>query len=499
MDNSAIKRINNYLRGLVTPTRVVTPPSGRRGSKREGSPPNPTMTTPRDTKKNKPTMAMIPYVTPSPSRGMDISPQRASKRKASPKTSSLQQALINWSGPDSTPTSHPVFNYSPPKKRVAHPIPDNTVQWTRIPDVTSPTMPKRSTRKSSLRSGKYTRKVVGGPTISRRRPHRVNRPNTSPQLRENVAGFLNPLHPGAPRIMDGKAPESQTFNHREVFDLSLDNGSINNIICLAPNISTPFQGIYTQSAGAGDNNFYIHPPTFDFSYTLNGTAPGVNFTINTFLTLEGAIDRWRMVSSGMRITLLNTSEQNDGWYEAWRVTDIPTAQEFELMEKAGAATSLAAIIAPSFLTSQASYSNRIQFESYHVGSLKDIHNGIFSLRPITMNHPWKNLEDRIDSNAGLVNVPDTRHNQNYYKCNDNQNEDRQRLRNTLWDETFDTVLIVIHPGNNDCQLLVECATNLEVVYEATSQFARFMIPTQTDYTLNKHLHSAHKSSPLAIR
>ena len=55
-------------------------------------------------------------------------------------------------------------------------------------------------------------------------------------------------------------------------------------------------------------------------------------TASGHLSKIGNIDRWRMVSQAIRLSLINTTDADDGWFESYRITSSPEMLDFELKD-----------------------------------------------------------------------------------------------------------------------------------------------------------------------
>jgi hypothetical protein len=171
---------------------------------------------------------------------------------------------------------------------------------------------------------------------------------------------------------------------------------------------------------------------------------------------NSAISRWRIVSQGLRMSLLNNDDENDGWWEAIR-TQMGAHQtnEFNILGDT-------AIVGPStdyasgnYLTVNVDSLNMVEHPTYCSGKLKDLDKTNFYLRPTGGDHDFINLD------------------QSFKIASD-------QPAKAFLDVTWDCILIKIHgrkekltdPKNVGSRLLLNLCCNQELVYDEAAILAR---------------------------
>jgi hypothetical protein len=169
------------------------------------------------------------------------------------------------------------------------------------------------------------------------------------------------------KIPDGKSMISTGFRHQESFQIN-EQGDSGLTIYMYPGLQT---GIEVDGGGqdtrTSDQQFYSNGVVVDNSG--NQTADWVT--------------QWRIVSQGLKLSLVNSDETNDGWWEAVRV-HVPASQgEFEYAD------------GRTFTGADFPYKttgNLANSPTYVSGSLKDIHKHLFVLAPASREHEFLRLE-----------------------------------------------------------------------------------------------------------
>jgi hypothetical protein len=175
------------------------------------------------------------------------------------------------------------------------------------------------------------------------------------------------------------------------------------------------------------------------------TAPSVDTSPPPFFGhLGSVIDRTyvkqaRIVGAGLRLTLINNADQNEGYWEAARVP-------FNLSEFLGADGTTGVLALPAFLTGEMDLSNHA---TYQTGKLRDLHRYQFKLNSVDTEHVFSDFSD--------ANVaPNT---------------------DVFLDQAWDMVLVKVH-GRADATspsvLMYESVSNQEVIYQENTALARLM-------------------------
>lgn len=229
------------------------------------------------------------------------------------------------------------------------------------------------------------------------------------------------------------------------------------------------------------------------------------------------IDKWRLVSCGLKISCVNNAASNAGWYEAARITIPKNGQEWALQpqpwgpffasavqntndpnagEEKGlqAWTEKTALYVTSKYTFLDSFLNpgglprpqsrppglkgwpsRLPYvdsasdmennPTYTSGKLRDMHKIMFKLRPLTDEHEYKDVPTKFARHDGGNNWPfgtpieaESRADLTPYLSNN---------ASSLVDDVFDAIHIKIH-AEDGVRLLIHYVANQELVYDENS-------------------------------
>ena len=163
----------------------------------------------------------------------------------------------------------------------------------------------------------------------------------------------------------------------------------------------------------------------------------------------------RIVSVGLRLTMINNSDQNEGYWEAARISVQPS--DFDIDAVTGAlrykAVQPTDPMLPGTGTSGAnpipdlSLSNHATYQS---GKLRDLENFQFKLNSVDNEHEFAGIYEPINSDMFL-------------------------------DQSFDIVLLKLHGRQQNTgatQLMFDAVSNQEVIYVEDTSLARLMTNNQ---------------------
>lgn len=214
---------------------------------------------------------------------------------------------------------------------------------------------------------------------------------------------------------------------------------------------------------------------------------------------SGGVSHWRIVSQGCKLSLLNTEDNSDGWFEVVRLnvnTDVQYFRSVALQgdDNHGANNQLDPGLAQNnafnaqlnnrycipLLTPTGAFdinmNDMISHPTYYAGKLKDIHLEKFILTSKKAEH------DFIDVNDAYVGAGQGFQYSNEFWVRDNI------------DTAWDMVLIKINgrAAAPQSKLLLHTIQNQEVKYKSNASLARFMTlshkpPTQIELARNQVL------------
>lgn len=243
---------------------------------------------------------------------------------------------------------------------------------------------------------------------------RSSTPKPPSQEAKQLAMFHNPFSRATkqPKIPDGKATESLGFQTQAVGEMTVDPDltrvgpydyqGVGHIL-LFPGQNSGM--VFTGFREAQVPEVVLNATNADGCYTV----PFVGSNATEWFQVGEAggpvikQDRyafWRTVSQGLKLSLLNTDEENDGWWEAVRITEPMNPGEFRLMTTARSNnTNSDGTIVP--VTRLTNYTDRqlVNENSYTTGLLKDLGKHVFSLHGLKDEHDLTQQQDtyRLDA------------------------------------------------------------------------------------------------------
>lgn len=329
---------------------------------------------------------------------------------------------------------------------------------------------KRTRRKVTKRSKAKPRRRYGGTTVRRRR---VGVGAAA------VSHLINPFRrKTSPKIPDGSCTESHARVLRSVKQVEIaPHGQA--YICLFPGLNVGAV-MYLGDGRNVDNASAAALPDTIFHYGENswsgiaGDCPSdVGFgSDTTFRIGTNDLAQWRIGSQGLRVTYLNNSHEDDGWFSAHRVvqqnnTDnyLLARADLRLMVAAEAQEKLLCIPQNKLGTDQEEAND----PTFITGSLKNI--GAYQFKLAKTDNEYSFIHPRHEWNTKGKLVKPATTNKSMINLVAANNQD-QKI--PYIDFGFDMVVIRVHAGSSTCQLLVEVSSNQEYVYDESSYLSAFM-------------------------
>lgn len=235
-----------------------------------------------------------------------------------------------------------------------------------------------------------------------------------------------------PKIPDGKSYHSCGIRLQAVKEFSNDaTGTMEFLFFPGLNNGCHAQSVVATSFGE------ISMPYSNHAVIQNRIQEG-----------SSQIMKWRVVSQASRITLVNNSDENDGWWEAIRVQSSANDVNnngFEFNDiggndiVGGAQTSFPGIV-PQATT-------LVEHPTYVTGKLRDIHRHIFDLMPQGSDHDFRELPFDTMTPG---------------QCLDTSN--------------YDCIYVRIHGragSTTPTRVMIHTVCNQEVLYDESSTLSRF--------------------------
>lgn len=238
----------------------------------------------------------------------------------------------------------------------------------------------------------------------------------------------------APKLLDGKISRSSGIRLRSTGELTCYTSGP-TMIALIPGLSNSICWNLDGATVVAPNAFSGHV----------GTS-----------TDRALVQKARLVSVGLRLTLINNADQNDGYWEAARIPI--SASDFAIDATTGKATF-------GFIADETK--NLSQYQTYQSGKIRDLHRIQFDLASQDTEHDYNN----IVASAGSEMI----------------------------DTKFDVVVIKINGrtgvGVDPTKLMYDTISNQEVVYKEDTALARLMTKTRRSTAYNAMLNRQVKELP----
>lgn len=175
----------------------------------------------------------------------------------------------------------------------------------------------------------------------------------------------------------------------------------------------------------------------------------------------------RLTGAGARFFLTNSAEEDDGYWEAARITTQTNADALSQLDSSG---TLTATVVPRVRDPDFDLSNN---PTYQFGRLRDIHKMVFKLNSTDNDHKFSVI-------AGLSAAPDT------------------SLTAMADFDQWDMIFIKVRGRRNTISpsvLRFDTVANQEVVYVETSPLARMMDETPRDDKIDAYLEHSRVDLP----
>lgn len=232
-----------------------------------------------------------------------------------------------------------------------------------------------------------------------------------------------------PKLWDGKKQSSSGIRLRATGEITLDQAGP-TYLCLVPGHSTCL-------------SWQTAPATDHFNLPFRGHLGTAGDRSNVKLA--------RIVSTGLRLTMINNSDQNEGYWEAARISVQPS--DFTVDATTGALRyKLTQPVDPLLVGTGLSGSNPVpnitlsNHLTYQSGKLRDLENVQFKLNSCDDQHEFTPIFEPPTADMFL-------------------------------DQAFDMILLKLHgrqQNTGPTQLMYDAVSNQEVIYLEDTSLARLM-------------------------
>jgi hypothetical protein len=325
-----------------------------------------------------------------------------------------------------------------------------------------------------------------------------------------------------PKIPDGKMEKSLGRRFKQVDSISITGDATVFVYPSFGCVATIHGGV---NKGITDGDQKVHHLLSSTSCFLTNSEGGSTLaqaTGSMWLREATQVNRRRIVSQGLRLSLTNDDQTNDGWFEAYRVpfkrvldgtlTLInPTTYS---NDPAGNMVGNVAICydKPKVFFDEDSVS-RLQNSSYKTGLLRDISKLEFNVKHTTTDRDPVTAFSTAGvllKGAGYVPTQQSAVAPNFINTMEVDyiwsagSTGRALLQNTatiqgiysqMFDFGMDIVVIHIHAGNSGSNFLVEGIQNIESVHESDSAVAPYQTHSDKDPDIDMHLGDHDNGAP----
>lgn len=292
-----------------------------------------------------------------------------------------------------------------------------------------------------------------------------------------------------PKLPDGKANSSMGGKRHCVG--TIDFGEVNTMdIIISPRADTP---IFWSSAkrNANDGNQFAVAGKGDFAdnHPLNRAFEATGSTTQIKQNDAAEISRWRLVSQGCKLTLTNSTDDNDGWFEAFRFVPKAGTPNYISSTTAGSPIGISTVPRtdlfgnrPLGTTAQpitADFDMNLASKGQYVtGKLRNLHRYVWTNRPHSNDVEFKSMAQELLVASTSVNAG----------INPNN------VETAFHDNDYDVIWIRVHgrgiPANaqGGCclptRLMFHVCQNVETIFSEQNLLHSFMTkaPTGSRYT-----------------
>lgn len=400
---------------------------------------------------------------------------------------------------------------------------------------------KRPQTRSQTRTAKRS-KSAPRRTVRAKRPVRKAPTRRAPRSRNlggraaaELAAFHNPFSKVVqqPRIPDGKATNSLGVRCQSVKDMKVGNAVSWDLakntthIFLFPGISSSVIAFNTptnfQNEDPQNRDFYVmgykdHAPFFvgtDLQWFRNDGSEEAT------LSNTKKIAKWRLVSAGLKMSLINNDETNDGWFEAVRINNCMANEDFMLTTMNNLNLNSMGAVTPSinFAQQMENETSLVEETSYQTGLLKDIHKYTFNLHPTTDQIEFKTMNEDYNLRNNIPDDPTTtavgqndiaRYDGNLGVFNkiayfDNGSQRAQNFVDKMVCRDHDMIYIRVHGRSTNAasdpssQLLLHATSNYEVMYDASNDFSKFQLKGENHPQMDRHMQAKKDEGSEAMK
>lgn len=304
-----------------------------------------------------------------------------------------------------------------------------------------------------------------------------------------------------PKIPDGGATHSLSRRMRNVSQITNIAGKLEMYVILHPSMGIGVSVINDVNQIGTDNLTYLGYPQHDVGLDINtwSGAPGRYNAQNA-----SDISKWRIVSQAMRLELMNSAEEDDGWYEAIRINNKNDLVDHWALTDTGNGTTLTEVsLGIKKGTVFRDYLDSLTFceqKGYKTGLLKDLKHKEFKLNPTRNEICFKDLLEEYFVNTGGAGVGDAdiALNQGIFRIPDGN---CANIYNALMDDQHDMIILKLHcrantgSGNtNGSRFLIDVISNQEFCYHPDTRYSHLQTENKRHKNVDNVISGEGKNS-----
>jgi len=304
------------------------------------------------------------------------------------------------------------------------------------------------------------------------------------EITDQLHVYHNPFatHTSQPKIPDGKAIHSIGFSTQFVEQIDNSNAASDDVLhmLLYPGMNSALivSGTPTQAAAGslGTRAYYV--PAFQNSNGISWDTL-VNPAVDADVTMDDGYAKWRIGSLGLQLKLLNSVEEDDGWWEACRVNEALLAFDWQL-STVGDSTNRATdgCVTPLGLLGKLELREIANEPTYSTGLLRDLNRIQFECHPTGIEHDFQQQKKQVELESGDY----------LYSSGARQGSLLTEspavfnLIENFVDFGHDMVYIRLHcrpRSQGGSRFHVNCVSNQEIVYDTNDRLARYQTRSHT--------------------
>lgn len=202
----------------------------------------------------------------------------------------------------------------------------------------------------------------------------------------------------------------------------------------------------------------------------------VNNTTDFPAELNDKISRWRCVSHGLQLKLLNASDEDDGWWEAIRVKQMANGGDYNLEATSGGNSFFPVPMLADLRNQQLSND-----QTYSTGLLRDLYKVQFNCLQKDDEVDFIEMEDPLNVTADAMAMGSLLTG-SFAVSGHPDNVEMAKAASQVVPTAYDMVYIRLHckdQGTGGSRLHYNCMSNQELVYEDGKREARYMTKTES--------------------